>query len=263
MEKGGWLGVCPQLTASWRIVSPFTGAHFIHARMSEFVTKRLRYLYGMPPLRFDIGISMWRQRQNGRGITRGELPENSPSLGLFDRAWRDPEAVGEWSEILGPVAWDVYACWNSVSVVFGRVVQLIRGGTAVRPGEGPLSEINSGEQLADDLARAEKALGLARKMGHPKLIAESSVIVAYMEILSSLPEISEHLARVKKGQTALTAEERARLTALADRVKKAGGQLRGGPLGLGSVVRSTGGQKSAAAFCRYRAGVRGNSRRNC
>lgn len=226
VEKGGWLGVCPQLTASWRIVSPFTGAHFIHARMSEFVTKRLRCLYGYatPSIRYwDFNVEAaaeWAWNNSGR------TPREFAVSWAVRQGMADPEAVGEWSEILGPVAWDVYACGIPYPWFFGRVVQLIRGGTAVRPGEGPLSEINSGEQLADDLARAEKALGLARKMGHPKLIAESSVIVAYMEILSSLPEISEHLARVKKGQTALTAEERARLTALADRVKKAGGQLR-------------------------------------
>lgn len=45
MEKfaaeGRWLGVCPQLTGSVGPVTPFSGAHFVHWRMKEFVEKRV------------------------------------------------------------------------------------------------------------------------------------------------------------------------------------------------------------------------------
>ena len=35
-KDGGWLGCYPQLTASWRIVCPWSAPQFIKARMTEF-----------------------------------------------------------------------------------------------------------------------------------------------------------------------------------------------------------------------------------
>ena len=45
-RSGGWLSVYPQLTNSWRTVFPFTGGHFIKARMTEFVQKGLKGFSG-------------------------------------------------------------------------------------------------------------------------------------------------------------------------------------------------------------------------
>jgi len=44
--KGGWLGVVPQLTATFAAVTPWTGPQFIRHRMNEFVDKKLKCLQG-------------------------------------------------------------------------------------------------------------------------------------------------------------------------------------------------------------------------
>ena len=46
VAQGGWLGCYPQLTASWRIVCPWSGPQFIRYRLNEFASKKLQCLCG-------------------------------------------------------------------------------------------------------------------------------------------------------------------------------------------------------------------------
>lgn len=136
----------------------------------------------------------------------------------------EPELVADWSETLGPAAWDVYACGVPYPWFFNQVAGAVRAGRPIRPGEGPLAEITTAEQLARDLQAAKDALALAERIGHPRLVTESRVILAYLEILSTLPEITALLAKVRATE-ALSAEEQSRLEELAGRVEKAGQTL--------------------------------------
>lgn len=224
VNGGGWLGVCPQLTASWRIVSPFSGACFIRARMEEFINKGLQCLYGYA----TPGIAYWDFNVEAAAEWTWNLAGRSTRE--FAAAWAvrqnmpEPELVADWSETLGPAAWDVYACGVPYPWFFNQVAGAVRAGRPIRPGEGPLAEITTAEQLARDLQAAKDALALAERIGHPRLVTESRVILAYLEILSTLPEITALLAKVRATE-ALSAEEQSRLEELAGRVEKAGQTL--------------------------------------
>jgi hypothetical protein len=225
VKRGGWLGVCPQLTASWRIVSPFSGAQFIHARLNEFIGKHLQCLYGYatPSIRYwDFNVEAaaeWSWNLRGRS-TR----EFAISWAVRQKIPR-PELVGQWSELLGPVSWDVYACGIPYPWFFGSLAQQVRARRAIQPGEGPLAEIPSSAQLAEDLSRAKQALLLAEEIGHPKLIAESRVILAYMQVLSSLPELSLLLQKSKAGEK-LSQEDRTKLEKIQSQIAGAGDALK-------------------------------------
>jgi hypothetical protein len=217
VKRGGWLGVCPQLTASWRIVSPFSGAQFIHGRLAEFITKHLQCLYGYatPSIRYwDFNVEAaaeWSWNVHGR------------STHEFAVSWAvrqniaQPELVGQWSEILGPVSWDIYACGIPYPWFFGSLTQQVQSRRIIRPGEGRLAEIASPEQLLHDLEQAKKALEIAEQIGHPKLLAESEVILAYMQVLSALPELSLLLQKAK-GVEKLAEADREKLKELQNQL---------------------------------------------
>jgi hypothetical protein len=88
-----------------------------------------------------------------------------------------------------------------------------------------LAEIPSSAQLAEDLSRAKQALLLAEEIGHPKLIAESRVILAYMQVLSSLPELSLLLQKSKAGEK-LSQEDRTKLEKIQSQIAGAGDALK-------------------------------------
>ncbi|MCS7239086.1 MAG: hypothetical protein NZ899_12580 [Thermoguttaceae bacterium] len=224
VAAGGWLGVCPQLTASWRIVSPFSGAHFIRARMEEFINKGLRCLYGYA----TPGIAYWQF--NVEAAAEWSWNISGRSTREFAAAWAvrqnigQPELVADWSERLGPVSWDVYACGIPYPWFFGRVAGEVRAGRPIRPGQGPLAEIPTAERLAQDKKSAQEALALAHKIGHPQLINESQVILSYVEILAALPEITALLNKVRNKEP-LSQEKTERLKELSQQVEEAGARL--------------------------------------
>lgn len=224
VAEGGWLGVCPQLTASWRIVSPFSGAHFIHARLEEFINKKLQCLYGYA----TPGIPFWQFNVEAAAEWSWNLGGRSTREFAISWAVRagipEAELVGEWSEKLSPVSWDVYACGIPYPWFFNQVAPEVRAGRPIRPGQGPLAEIPTAERLAQDRTAASQALTIARKIGHPMLLAESEVILAYMEILEALPEITTVMGKAKKKEP-LSPEEADRLRTLSLQVEKAGARL--------------------------------------
>jgi hypothetical protein len=219
VKQGNWLGVCPQLTSSWRIVSPFSGAHFIHERVREFITKGLKCLYGYatPSVRcweFNLNASAeWSWNLNGR--TTREFAAAWATREGFEK----PDLVAEWSETIGPASWDVYACGVPYPWFFGGIGRLLRERKVIKPGEGPLAEIPTDEHLQNDIARAERALKIAEQINDERLIAESTIILGYLKILSTLPEISSAVARIDKGGE-LTSGEKERVATLIKQVKE-------------------------------------------
>jgi len=106
--KGGWLGVVPQLTASYAVIAPWTGPQFIKYRMTEFVDKKVRTLsaYATPHNRlYDFNVTAaaeWSWNAHGRS-------EHQFATAYATRhRIKDPDAFADWAIMLGPVSWDVY-----------------------------------------------------------------------------------------------------------------------------------------------------------
>lgn len=220
VKDGGWLGVCPQLTSSWRIVSPFSGAHFIRNRMDEFITKGLKCLYGYA----TPSIHYWAFNVNAAAEWSWNL--NGRTTREFAAAWAlregfaNPDLVAEWSETLGSVSWDVYASGVPYPWFFNMLGKWLREQKAVQFGEGPLREIVSQQRLEQDIAQAQRAFEIARQIGDEGLTSESRVILGYLRLLAVLPEISAALAKAGRGEQ-LTEAENQRLAQCLAQVREA------------------------------------------
>ena len=195
--KGRWLGCCPQFTASWTVVCPWTGPQFIRCRMTEFVDKKLSCVIGFatPNNRlYDFNITAaaeWSWNAHGR------------SEGEFSAAWatrkglKDPEAAAEWAVLLGPVGWDVYGSQVPFDFYKGeKVVEsvLLKQRKEPRLGEGIFLYYPDVGHFDDNIAVTERALEIARKVDSPLLVAETLVIQGYTKLLKHIYLITRRLS---------------------------------------------------------------------
>jgi hypothetical protein len=113
----------------------------------------------------------------------------------------DPEKFAEWSNLLGPVAWDVYGSeWPAGERRNhpGPVAEALRKGNLPELGDvlwgvypAPWGDFKSPQQLDDDVAAAAQAVQWAREMGLPEFLQESLIVQGYVNALKSLWELKQ------------------------------------------------------------------------
>lgn len=215
--QGRWLGCYPQLTASWRIVCPWSGPQFIKYRMTEFVEKGLECLcgYATPNNRlYDFNVQAaaeWSWNSSGRGEHE------------FAAAWatreglKDPDKAADWAVMLGPVGWDVYGARVPYSHFFGAAAKMVRDGAQPKLGEGMFRYIPSPEAFDERLDTCQAALALAQELEAPTLIAETQTIQGYVRMLKTIWQIASTVA----GAETLAEPEKQQLQALMNELDAA------------------------------------------
>lgn len=197
--KGKWIGVVPNIDSITHLAQPFTGAEFIHYRMTEFHTKGLKGLlgYSTPFTRYNQflleGAAEWAWNAKGRS------PEEFTASYAVRQRFRDPKKWTEWANIIGPVEWDIYGSdWphGEYRGKPGFAAQMVRDASLPPLGyilwdifESPWGEIKTEAQLNKDLADAARALQLAEEMGIPEFWYESVICDSYMKSLKALYEL--------------------------------------------------------------------------
>ena len=193
---GGWLGCYPQVTASWRIVCPWSGPQFMKYRMTEFVNKGLRNVctYATPSNRFyDFNVTAsaeWLWNSTGRS-------ERDCALAWATRRqFYDPERAADWAMTLGQVGWNVYGAHVPYPWFFGRIPSRVKGGFPDFTKE-PFLYMKSEKGIDDNLAACVKAMVLARTVGAAELIHETQVITGYVQMLKGFYQLSKVAAKKK------------------------------------------------------------------
>ncbi len=232
--KGGWLGCYPQLTASWRIVCPWSAPQFIRARMTEFVSKKLRCLcgYATPSNRFyDFNVTAaaeWSWNAGGRDERE------------FSAAWAvreglsDPEKAADWAVMLGPVGWDVYGSRVPYSWVYGNIGGLLKAGRSPQLGSGIFTYFPTREHFDGNLAVCDRAMALARELKAPALVAETRVIRGVVRMLKGLYLLAGDTVKGDK----MSPDEKAAAGASLALVDEGSREARDGLLAWGEAVAS-------------------------
>lgn len=250
MEKfaadGHWLGCYPQLTPSWRIVAPWSGPQFIKARMSEFVTKRLKCLcgYAIPSNRFcEFNVTAaaeWSWNVKGR-----KEREFSLAWGTRERL-ADPDKAADWAVTLGPVGWDVYGSQIPYRWVWGNAATgIVRPGRPPQLGKGIFTYFPTKEHFDTDLAACQHAMSLAEDLRAPALIEETRTIRGFVRMAKGLYLLGEAVSAGKK----MTAEHRQQADAALALVDQGGRDTTRGLQAWGDAV--TGQSASKAGGSRY------------
>ncbi len=191
--EGGALGCVPQLTASYRVVCPWTAPQFIKARMTEFVDRRLRRFlgYATPSDRFyEFNVAAaaeWSWNAYGRSERE------------FAAAWAahqglaDPEKFADWTVTLGPVGWDVYGGRVPYFWVTRGVWRMFEQGKPPRLGSGVFTYFPTLKYFDADLAACDRAMSLAKELSPAPaaMIEETRVIRGLVEMLKGLYLIAD------------------------------------------------------------------------
>jgi hypothetical protein len=213
---GRWLGCYPQLTASWRVVCPWSAPQFIKARMAEFVDKRLACLcgYATPSNRFYefnvIAAAEWSWNAKGR------MEQEFAAAWATQAGLADPDRAARWAIMLGPVGWDVYGSRVPYYWVHANLSSWVKPGRHPKLGAGIFRYFPQPEQFATDLAACNRAMELAQALRAPALIEETRVIRGLVTMLQGFYEMGEALAAGAK-TTETQRLQAAVALALADR----------------------------------------------
>ena len=193
-KQGRWLGVYPQVAASWRIVCPWSGPQFMKYRLTEFVDKGLTCLvdYATPDDRlydFNVAASAeWSWNAHGRD------EHEFAAAWATRKGYPEPDKVADWAVLLGPVGWDVYGSRVPYNAFFGGAANLVKGRKAPAYGSGMYRYFDSPDKLSADAEVCQQAMTIAERLSVPELIEESRVIGGYIGMLQAIAALQTELA---------------------------------------------------------------------
>ena len=205
LRQQRWMGVYPTLSSNWLTVAPFSNPEFAHYRLTEFVDKGLSNLvaYIVPTAHYyrvnTEGGLEWAWNAHGR------TPREFAVSYAVRHGLTDPEAFAQWTETLGPVPWDLYASNFPYLERWGApVAQIAAGKMQFDLGQSIFAAYNRPEQFDENLARCDKALGLAETLGDPEYILETRIVRGYTETLQAV----YHLSRLVHGDEGVKPDDR-------------------------------------------------------
>ncbi len=199
-RSGHWLSVYPQLTNSWRSIFPFTGPHFIKARMTEFVEKGLHGFSGYAtPANgyYDFNIAAaaeWSWNSCGRSAR--QFAEAYATRLRF----KQPRLFAEWADLIGRTGWHLAGSRTVESLIFAAGGQVFIDGfiedgvlfsteKPIEYGKGILAEFPNEASLDHHLASAQQALELAQRADEPLMLLESHCVLHTLLFVKELKSI--------------------------------------------------------------------------
>lgn len=200
-KAGHWVGVCPNVTAFVNFAHPFTGAGFIHYRMNEFVDKGMSGLIGYATPRVDYSYFNVEAAAEWTWNAKGRTPREFALSWAVRQGMKQPEKLAEWSETIGPVAWDIYGSQWPMGEMRHQpppVAERLRKGEFGGLGSNlwgvyrsPWGDIKTIQELDKDVVGADMAVDLARALGDEAFVQESLVVQGYIRSLKALYELRE------------------------------------------------------------------------
>ena len=176
---------------------PSSTAHRIRDFVSQLIDRKYRGAYGMlawgslakETYGFNINaLAEWAWNKNGR-------TEKEFATAWATRAgYADPEAVSEWSEIMGPVEFDVYDSEFPVCYSWGQATQMIDERTRPVLGEGMFRYYTSRKDFDAKIEACNKALNIAKKFDNPYPANETTVVRSYVKLAQALYLIADQVA---------------------------------------------------------------------
>lgn len=176
---------------------PQTSVHRVRDYLVQLSQRRYRGAYGM--------LAWSKKARETYGFSTAALAEygwnlNGRSTREFAVAWatregmEDPEAFGEWSEIMGPVEFDVYDSDFPIAYSWGKFIQLIRERRRPYLGEGVFRYYTGPRDFSEKIAACDRAMAIAGRFRNPYFADETRIVRSYVRLAHSLYELAEHVS---------------------------------------------------------------------
>ena len=176
---------------------PHCSAHRIRDYVGQLVGRRYSGAYGMMAwgtqgeaiCGFNIhALAEWSWNLKGRS-------EREFAVAWAARAgYRDPDAVGAWAELMGPVEFDVYDSDFPICYSWGKAIVMVRERQRPCLGEGMFRYYASPEDFERKKEACQQALEIAVGFERPDLAHETRVVRSYVELARCLFRVAEKVA---------------------------------------------------------------------
>ncbi|MFA6471790.1 MAG: glycoside hydrolase family 20 zincin-like fold domain-containing protein [Candidatus Latescibacterota bacterium] len=177
---------------------------------------------------FDItALAEWSWNFNGRS-------EKEFAIAWATReGYENPDAVGEWSELMGPVEFDVYDSDFPICYSWGKAVSAVREKKMPVLGEGMFRYYCDPLDFGRKIEACEKALKIAEGFKNPNLANETRVVLSYIKLAQSIYAVSLNVATEDLRNLEVQAKLRESLKNLDSAAKENVGAIRNWRSALG------------------------------
>ena len=148
------------------------------------------------------------------------------SEGEFAEAWAirvgygNPEAVGEWAALMGPVEFDVYDSDFPICYSWGKAIEMVRQHQRPLLGEGMFRYYAEVDDFERKKEICRRALQLVEGGETSALYNETQVVFSYVELARCIYQVAEQVAMADLGQRA----EREKLQLFSAQLEAAGSE---------------------------------------
>lgn len=170
---------------------PHRSAHRIRDFVSQLHTRRYSGGYAMTGWHekaveicgFNyLALAEWSWNRDGR-------TEREFAVAWATReGYRDPEKVGEWAELMGPVEFDVYDSDFPTCYSWGKAVDMVKTRRAPVLGQGMFRYYATPEAFERKLKTCDQAMDIARPLDKPDLAHETRVVRSYVDLAKHIYE---------------------------------------------------------------------------
>lgn len=226
--KGGWVATWDApISSNGKVETPeFKTPHCSAERIRNFVSqmaaRKYSGIYGMRAFGnaeringFNIhALAEWSWNLNGRS-------EREFAIAWATReGFAEPEKVGDWAALMGPVEWDVYGSGFPECYAWGEAADMVKAGTRPECGRGMFRYYASPNAFDEKIAACGKALAIAASFKSPDLANETKVVRSYILLAKGVFQVAD----AASAPDAAKPEGRKRMSKAVDSLKQAGAE---------------------------------------
>ncbi len=197
-EQGRWIGTYDvPLNANGRVETPefkipMRSAHRIRDFVGQLVKRRYVLICGMmawqtttrETCEFNVtAMAEWAWNAEGRD-------EREFALAYAMRKGLNHEKVAEWSDIMGPVSFDVFDSMWPECYAWGIAIDLVKRRDRPYLGEGMFRYYESPEAFTEKLAACDRAMAAAQSIENPDFANETRVVRSYVDLARTIWQVA-------------------------------------------------------------------------
>jgi len=172
---------------------PHNSAHRVKDFVSQLHARKYSGAYGMTGWHEKVleicgfnyqALAEWTWNADGR-------TEKEFAVAWATReGYEDPDKVGEWSEFMGPVEFDVYDSDFPTCYSWGKAVKVVTDRQPPKLGQGMFRYYANREDFDRKLAACNKAMQIAQSLENPYLASETRVVRSYVDLAKQICHIA-------------------------------------------------------------------------